>query len=258
MNKHHSVFDRFRLDGKTALVVGAGPGIGAHVAHAFAEAGANVVVAARSTDKLAALASEIQDRQGRSLAVTADAAVASDIDRLVDHAERAFGTVHILFFNAFAGSIAIDSDPFAANEEDWERAVSVNLLAPYRLAKRLFPGMQAAGYGSIINLLTCASFTPILPQIVYGSTKAGLHMLTRYLAKAGGENIRANCICPGSMSPDGVVSPKFSAHVAKNAIPRTGFADEVVGAALLLASPASSYTTGQVIFCEGGRVNTIS
>jgi len=82
--------------------------------------------------------------------------------------------------------------------------------------------------------------------------------MTRYLAKALGPDVRANCICPGSMSPDGVVSPKFAAHLETNAIKRTGFADEVVGAALLLASPASSYTTGQVIFCEGGRVGTIS
>jgi NAD(P)-dependent dehydrogenase (short-subunit alcohol dehydrogenase family) len=258
MNKQVSVLNRFRLDEKTALVVGAGPGIGAHVSRAFAEAGANVVVAARSADKVHALAAHIEATGGRALAVSADAGSAADTERLVDEAEAHFGTVHILFFNAFTGSIAIDSDPFAAGDEDWERAVAVNMVGPYRLAKRLFPGMQKAGYGSIINLLSCASFTPILPQIVYGSTKAGLHMLTRYLAKAGGENVRANCICPGSMSPDGVVSPKFAAHVAKNAIPRTGFAEEVVGAALLLASPASSYTTGQVIFCEGGRVNTIS
>ena len=102
------------------------------------------------------------------------------------------------------------------------------------------------------------AFTPILPQMAYGTTKSGVQMLTRYLAKAGGGTVRANCICPGSISPDGAVNPAFAEHVAKNAIQRTGLADEVVGAALLLASPASSYTTGQTIFCEGGRVGTIS
>jgi NAD(P)-dependent dehydrogenase (short-subunit alcohol dehydrogenase family) len=253
-----SVLDRFRLDGKTALMVGAGPGIGTHVAKAFAEVGANVVVSSRSADKMAALAKDIRDTGGSAIGVAADSGKPDDVERLVEQSEREFGTVHVLFYNAFIGSLPIDADLFDADDEHWAQAIAVNLLGPYRLAKRLAPGMRAAGYGSIINLLTCAAFTPILPQLVYGSTKAGLHMMTRYLAKALGPDVRANCICPGSMSPTGATSPKFAAHLEKNAIKRTGLAEEVIGAALLLASPASSYTTGQVIFCEGGRIGTIS
>jgi NAD(P)-dependent dehydrogenase (short-subunit alcohol dehydrogenase family) len=258
MRGNPSVFDRFRLEGRTALVVGAGPGIGAHVAKAFAEAGANVVVSARSADKVEALARDIRAAGGRALGVAGDSGKAEEVETLVDRAEREFGAVHILFYNAFTGSLPIDQDVFDGGEEEWAAAIAVNLMGPYRLSKRLAPGMKAQGYGSIINLLTCANFTPILPQLIYGSTKAGLHMMTRYLAKALGPDVRANCICPGSMSPDGNVNPKFAALLEKNAIKRTGLADEVVGAALLLASPASSYTTGQVIFCEGGRVGTIS
>jgi NAD(P)-dependent dehydrogenase (short-subunit alcohol dehydrogenase family) len=140
----------------------------------------------------------------------------------------------------------------------WEEAVAVNLLAPYRLARMVVPEMKAVGKGSIITVLTCAAFTPIPPQFAYGSTKAGLHMLTRYMAKVCGPEVRVNAICPGSMSPDGAVRDAFAPHVAKNAIPRTGLASEAVGAALLLASDASSYTTGSVIFTEGGRVSTIA
>jgi NAD(P)-dependent dehydrogenase (short-subunit alcohol dehydrogenase family) len=258
VDRKPSVFDRFRLDGRTALIVGAGPGIGAHVAKAFAEAGANVVVSSRSSERMGALAGGIRAAGGRALGLAGDCGVAQDMEILVDLTEREFGPVHILFYNAFTGSLPIDRDVFDGGEEQWAAAIAVNLMGPYRLAKRLAPGMKAAGYGSIINLLTCASFTPILPQLIYGSTKAGLHMMTRYLAKALGPDVRANCICPGSMSPDGRVNPKFAALLEKNAIKRTGLADEVVGAALLLASPASSYTTGQVIFCEGGRVSTLS
>jgi NAD(P)-dependent dehydrogenase (short-subunit alcohol dehydrogenase family) len=258
MDLKPSVFDRFRLDGRTALIVGAGPGIGAHVARAFAEAGANVVVSSRSSERMTALAAEIRAAGGRALGVAGDAGKAQDMEIVVNRSEREFGPVHVLFYNAFTGSQPIDSDVFDGEEEQWAAAIAVNLMGPYQLAKRLAPGMKTAGYGSIINLLTCASFTPILPQLIYGSTKAGLHMMTRYLAKALGPGVRANCICPGSMSPDGRVNPKFAALLEKNAIKRTGLADEVVGAALLLASPASSYTTGQVIFCEGGRVSTIS
>jgi len=258
MDLKPSVFDRFRLDGRTALIVGADPGIGAHVARAFAEAGANVVVSSRSSERMMALAAEIRAAGGRALGVAGDAGKAQDMEIVVNRSEREFGPVHVLFYNAFAGSQPIDSEVFDGDEEQWATAIAVNLMGPYQLAKRLAPGMKTAGYGSIINLLTCASFTPILPQLIYGSTKAGLHMMTRYLAKALGPDVRANCICPGSMSPDGRVNPKFAALLEKNAIKRTGLADEVVGAALLLASPASSYTTGQVIFCEGGRVSTIS
>jgi NAD(P)-dependent dehydrogenase (short-subunit alcohol dehydrogenase family) len=118
--------------------------------------------------------------------------------------------------------------------------------------------MKEAGYGSIINLLTCAAITPILPQLAYGTTKTGTQMLTRYLAKACAPEVRVNCICPGSMTADGTSTDQFERHLQTNAIKRPGRSEEVIGAALLLASPASSYTTGQTIFCEGGRTSTVA
>jgi len=252
------IFDRFRLDGKTALIVGGGPGIGSHVARAYAEAGANVAISARSGGRMEKLASDLSAEGYDAIGLKSDASRKEDLEALVERVHAEFGTIHILFFNALNGAQPIEADPFTADDEHWEAAFAVNMLAPYRLAKLLVPGMKAAGYGSIINLLTCAAFTPILPQIVYGSTKSGLHMLTRYLAKAVGPEVRANCICPGSMSATGGINPLFARHLESNAIARTGLSEEVVGAALLLASPASSYTTGSVIFCEGGRVGTIS
>ena len=252
-----SALDRFRLDGLTAVITGAGPGIGTHVAHAFAEMGAKVVVSARTAERVEAVARDIRDLGGEAIAVAADVSKKADLDRLADAAEQAFGPVNILLNNAAFGAISIDCGPFDGDDDVWEMAVAVNLMAPYRLAKRFTPGMKKAGYGSIINVLTCAAFHPIQPQMAYGSTKAGLHMLTRYIARGAAPEVRANCICPGSMSPDGETKPAFAEHIAKNAIPRTGMSEEVTGAALLLASPASSYTTGQVIFCEGGRINTL-
>ncbi|MET0378592.1 MAG: SDR family oxidoreductase [Spongiibacteraceae bacterium] len=253
------VLDRFRLDGRTAIITGAGPGIGAHVAQAFAEVGANVVVSARTPGKAEGVAADIRSKGGNAIGMTSDCGKADDIDALVDRCQKEFGDAHIFFHNAFVGPMPIDGSVWDTPDELWEQAVAVNMLAPFRFAKRLVPGMKKAGYGSIINLLTCAAFTPIQPQLAYGSTKSGLHMMTRYMAKdLGAHNIRANCICPGSMSPDGTVNTLFAQHLQTNAIKRTGIADEVVGAALLLASPASSYTTGQVIFCEGGRIGTIS
>ncbi len=258
MSATPSVLDRFRLDGRTAIITGAGPGIGAHVARAFAELGANVVVTARTPGKAEGVAEQIQKRGGKALGLTLDCAKARDLDTLVEQARRTFGPVHILFNNAAVGPLPITASIWDTTDEDWEQCVAVNMLAPFRLARHLVPDMKRAGYGSIVNLLTCGAFTPILPQIAYGSSKSALHLMTRYLAKAAAPEVRVNCICPGSISPDGIVDERFAPHIQTNAIKRTGRAEEVVGAALLLASPASSYTTGQVIFCEGGRVGTIS
>jgi NAD(P)-dependent dehydrogenase (short-subunit alcohol dehydrogenase family) len=252
------VLQNFRLDGKTALVIGGGPGIGSSVARAYAQVGANVVVSARSGERMDALARSIRDDGGNAIGVGSDASRKEDLEALVDLARKEYGPIHVLFFNAYVGPVPIDADLFSTSDEHFEACFNLNMLTPFRLAKMLVPEMKKEGYGSIINLLTCAAFTPIAPQIAYGSTKAGLHMLTRYLAKVVGPDVRANCICPGSTSPDGITRPAFAEHVAKNAIARTGHADEVIGAAVLLASPASSYTTGQVIFCEGGRVSTIA
>ncbi|MBB3860936.1 NAD(P)-dependent dehydrogenase (short-subunit alcohol dehydrogenase family) [Novosphingobium hassiacum] len=252
------VLKNFRLDGKTALVVGGGPGIGSSVARAYAQIGANVVVSARSGDRMEQLAKEIREDGGNAIGVASDAGRKEDLEALVEQARKEYGPIHVLFFNAYVGPLPIDADLFSTSDEHFEAAFNLNMLTPFRLAKMLVPDMKKEGYGSIINLLTCAAFTPILPQISYGSTKAGLHMLTRYLAKAVGPDVRANCICPGSTSADGITRPAFAEHVAKNAIARTGHADEAIGAAVLLASPASTYTTGQCIFVEGGRVSTIS
>src|SRR5690606_15424397 len=102
-----SVLDRFRLDGRTAIVLGAGPGIGAHVARAYAAVGANVVVASRTLEKMEALAEEIRAGGGSALAVAADAGKAEDLERLARSAEDAFGPIHILFFNATTGALPI-------------------------------------------------------------------------------------------------------------------------------------------------------
>jgi NAD(P)-dependent dehydrogenase (short-subunit alcohol dehydrogenase family) len=253
------VLNNFRLDGRTAIVTGVGPGIGQHVAKAYAEVGANVVCAARTTERIERIAGEINAAGGTAIAVTTDVAKQSDLENLVRVTHDSFGPVHVLFNNATAGVVLpLDRDPWDTPDEVWQAALATNLLAPYRLGGMLVDEMRAHGKGSIINVLTCAAFTPIPPQMCYGSTKAGLHMLTRYMAKVGGSEVRVNAICPGSTTPDGQVSPLFAEHLAKNAIRRTGVPSEYVGAALLLASDASSYTTGSVIFVEGGRVNTIS
>lgn len=257
-----SVLDRFRLDGRTAILTGVGPGVGEHVAKAYAELGANVVISARSRERLDRIAGEINALQGgRALAVAADAGDRIDLENLVTKSRAAFGPIHIVFNNAAAGVIyAHDGGLWANSDEVWKTAMDVNVLATWRLSELTTEDMQAHGNGIIISVQSCGGFTPLPPAVAYGVSKAALAFLTRSLAKALAPHTRVNALCVGSMSPDGLEAEIHQGLglAEKNAIKRFGAADEAVGAAILLASDASSYTTGSTIFTEGGRVGTIS
>lgn len=258
-----SVLDRFRLDGRTAILTGVGPGVGEHVAKAYVELGANVVVSARSAERLERIATEINARDGgRAAAVAVDAGKKEDLTRLVETAHDRFGAVHVIFNNAAAGIVygTQGGGIWDNTEAVWKEALDVNLLATWRLAELTTQDMQAHGKGSIICVQSCGGFTPIPPAIAYGTSKAALLFVVRSLAKALAPHTRVNCLCVGSMSPDGKEADihKGLKLAERNAIKRFGAADEAVGAAILLASDASSYTTGSTIFAEGGRVGTIS
>lgn len=255
------VSERFRLDGKTALVVGTGPAIGGAVAHAFAEAGANVVMAARREDAVAALVDEIVIAHGDVAAGLAlDAGEPDAMERLARFAAQRFGGVDIAFYNAFAFDAGHFqtfgyASPLDCTDADWEACFRLNLLAPFRLAKALVPGMKARGGGVIVNNLAAAAYTPILPALAYAATKAGLATMTRDLAKACGPEVRFNAIAPSNIEAE-QRSEALRKAAEQYPMARMGTPDEVVGAVLYLASPASSFTTGQVIFVDGGRVAT--
>lgn len=256
-----SVLDRFRLDGRTAILTGVGPGVGEHVAKAYAELGANVVVSARSADRLERIVGEITEAGGRAVAVSADAGVAADLERLVARAHDAFGPVHVVFNNAAAGVVySPEGNIWLNTDEVWKTALDVNLMATWRLAELTAEDMKSHGKGSIISVQSCGGFTPIPPAIAYGVSKAALAFLTRSLAKALAPHTRVNALCVGSMSPDGQEADihKGLNLAQRNAIKRFGAADEAVGAAILLAGDGSTYTTGSTVFAEGGRVGTIS
>jgi NAD(P)-dependent dehydrogenase (short-subunit alcohol dehydrogenase family) len=257
-----SVFDRFRLDGRTAILTGVGPGVGEHVAKAYAELGANVVISARSQDRLDRIADEINALDGgRAVAVAVDAGEKADLQKLVDTAHDRFGPIHIIFYNAAAGVVyAKDGGLWANSDAVWKTALDVNLMATWRLAEMTTEDMQAHGKGSIISVQSCGGFTPIPPAVAYGVSKAALAFLIRSLAKALAPHTRVNALCVGSMSPDGQEADihKGLGLAERNAIKRFGAADEAVGAAILLAGDGSSYTTGSTVFTEGGRVGTIS
>jgi NAD(P)-dependent dehydrogenase (short-subunit alcohol dehydrogenase family) len=261
----------FRLDGRTALVTGVGAGIGLATARLLAEAGARLVLCARQAERVHAWARELSADGAEVVAAPGDVGRAEDLRSVLATAEAAFGQVDIVYNNAHAnpawsGQQALahghartelpDKGPLDYSAEDWQAAFDVNVLAPYRLAQALVPHMKQRGRGVIITALSGAAFRPTLPVVPYGTTKAALHMLTRYLAKACAPEVRVNAVCPASISPDGTPWEAHRAHLPAIPLGRLGRPDEVAAAVLYLASDASSYSSGEVLFVDGGRVST--
>jgi NAD(P)-dependent dehydrogenase (short-subunit alcohol dehydrogenase family) len=250
---------RFDLTGKVALVTGGSRGLGRQMCLGFAEAGATVAVASRKFDACAALAEEITASTGEKAAgFAANVARWEDCGRLVDEVYEAFGTVDVLVNNA--GSSPLYPSLADVGEDLFDKVISLNLKGPFRLAALVGTRMAASGGGSIINVSSVGAVLPDPDSLPYCAAKAGLNTLTVGLARAFGPTVRVNGIMPGMFLTD--ISKAWDldafAEVAERSIParRGGEPDEIVGAALYLASPASSYTTGAIIRVDGGLASS--
>jgi NAD(P)-dependent dehydrogenase (short-subunit alcohol dehydrogenase family) len=244
-----SAIDRFRLDGKVAVVTGASTGFGARFARVLAEAGAQVYVTARRADKLQAVADEIGGR-----AVPGDITKADDRDRLV----AATGDrVDILVNNA---GIASGGRPEDFDPEEMSRMFEVNVVAPFALSQQFGRLMLARGSGSIINVssVTALVSSPRGRSAAYSASKAALLSLTRNLAVAWArKGVRVNALAPSwfptEMTAMNTSNPAWlEQHNSFSPIGRMGKEDELDGALLFLASDLSSFVTGQAIVVDGG------
>jgi NAD(P)-dependent dehydrogenase (short-subunit alcohol dehydrogenase family) len=250
--------EAFSLRGKTAIVFGTGPAIGSGIAMALADAGAKVVVNVRRANAVEALVSRINDKHGCvATAVAAD--VTGDAPaRASEAAERLFGSIDIVVYNAYAldaghnTTFAFES-VLQASEEDWNRCFQVNVLAPYRIAQSLVPRMRTRG-AVFIHCLAAAAFTPILPALAYGCTNAALATMTRYLAKACGPEIRFNAVSPSNVEV--ADRPEHLRKPLEFPLRRMGLPEEVAAAVVFLASSAASFITGQGLYVDGGRAPT--
>jgi NAD(P)-dependent dehydrogenase (short-subunit alcohol dehydrogenase family) len=243
------------LDGKVALVTGGSRGLGREMVLAFAQAGADVVIASRKVESCEALADEVSERTGRkALAVGAHVGDWSSIETLVDQAYDVFGRVDVLVNNA---GIAPTYPSLAeAGEDLWDKTFAVNVKGPFRLIALVGPRMREAGGGSIINVSSIASVRPVPDFLPYAASKAALNTLTQGFASAYGPTVRVNCIMAGpfltdiSSAWDMEAFDRDAQHIP---LGRAGRPEELVGSALYLASDASSYTTGVVLPVDGGR-----
>lgn len=240
----------FDLTGLVALVTGGSRGLGAEMVRAFAARGADVVIASRKLENCEAVADEVRAIGRRALAVQAHAARWDDIDALIETAYDEFGRVDICVNNAGMGPA---SPSHEVSEQLFDSVSGLNFKGPFRLASQVAKRMSDGDGGTIINVSSSGSLSPLPHVVPYGSAKAALNAMTRSLAAEYGPTVRVNTISPGPFLTD--ISKAWTPEAretANNALGRPGRPDEIVTAALFLASPASSFVSGATIRVDGG------
>ena len=244
----------FDLTGKVALITGGSRGLGREMALAFADHGADLIIASRKLDNCQEVAREIEAKGRRALAYGCHVGHWDELEGLVDAAYAKFGKVDVLVNNAGLSPLYPSLDQ--VTEKLFDTVVSLNLKGPFRLSalvgKRMFDGDG----GSIINVSSTASMNPSPTSEPYGAAKAGLNAITRSFAFAYGPKVRVNCIVAGPFLTDISKAwdmPAFEKRAQTSlALRRGGQPNEVVGAALYFASDASSFTTGAWLRVDGG------
>jgi NAD(P)-dependent dehydrogenase (short-subunit alcohol dehydrogenase family) len=247
--------DLFDLTGRIALITGGSRGLGREMARAFAELGADVMIASRKQESCDATATEIAQATGRRvLGRACHVGKWKELEALADAAYQQFGKVDILVNNAGMSPLYPSVD--AVSEELWDKVLDVNLKGPFRLTALVGTRMARGEGGSIINVSSGSAKRPTPDVIPYAAAKAGLEAMTVAFAHAFGPKVRVNAIQAGPFFTD--ISRAWDMETferrAKSAIAlrRGGEPEEIVGAAVYLASQASSYTTGAVLAVDGG------
>jgi hypothetical protein len=247
-----TVTDYFDLSGKIAVVTGGSRGLGRSMVQAFAEAGADVVIASRKLDNCKQAAAEVEESTGRTaIPVACHVGHWDECDRLVDTVYERFGRIDVFVNNA--GMSPLYENLASITEELYDKTHAVNLKGPFRLATLVGTRMVGDGGGSIINVSTVGSILASVRELPYACAKAGLNLMTIGLADAFAPTVRVNCILPGAFRTD--ITKAWTPEMRKgDMIPlkRLGEPDEIIGAALYLASDASSYTTGALLKVDGG------
>jgi NAD(P)-dependent dehydrogenase (short-subunit alcohol dehydrogenase family) len=251
----------FDLSGRCALITGGSRGLGKAMARGFAEAGADVFISSRSAEELQAAAAEIQDGLGvRVEWMVADMADRAQVKALAAEAEKRLGKVDILVNNAGINNPqAIDE----ITDEVWDRNVEVDLTSVMGLTRAVVPGMKSRKWGRIIHISSVLGVGGRLKRNVYCACKAALIGLARASAlDLGPFGITVNCLCPGPFltdMPGKLLSDAEKQYFAdRTAVKRWAAPRELAGPALLLASEAGSYITGEALVVDGGAaVNTL-
>lgn len=257
-----SVLDLFRLDGKVAVVTGAGKGIGRGIAKALAEAGADVVVSSRSKSDLDSLVAEIEPLGRRALAVPADVTSVEELSHLAATAVQELGGIDIWVNNA--GGLPDGTPRYLTrtSEEQWDAQIDLNLKAVWAGCVEASKHMQDNG-GAIINISSRAAkdMGPNLKNGPYGASKAAVNSITATFSRELAPKIRVNAVAPGPIPTENFIdSMKMNTREREEELKRAmamplqrwGTHEDIAAAVLYMAAPASGWVTGQVLYVTGG------
>jgi NAD(P)-dependent dehydrogenase (short-subunit alcohol dehydrogenase family) len=250
-----------RLKGKTAVITGAGAGIGRATAELFAEEGAAVVIAERDVSTGRDAEEHIKKAGGRALFVRTDVSDEPSVKNMAAQAVASFGSIHILVNNAAIFILkGIDATP-----EEWRPMLDINIMGPALVAKHVVPPIRRSGGGSIVNLASISSFIAQPNYVTYNTTKAAILGMTRCMAMdLAPDNIRVNSVCPGvvwtqivekqalAMGLDKAAADVHPAWAGAQLIQRCADPREIAHAILFLASDDASFITGSHLMADGG------
>lgn len=252
-----AIIDLFDLSGKTAIVTGAGQGMGRGIALRLAEAGAQLVIAGRTLSKCENVATEIREKGREAIAVACDVTSLDDLDKTVAQTMEAFGHIDILVNNA--GGMHPFTPFVDVRPDTWQGTIDRNMKGSYFLTQKCVKQMIAAGRGGrVINVASTAAFKPDYQLAAYNSAKAGMVVMTRSLAiELAPHGILVNTVAPGPIHTDNTAEIYADPQIAKMVKQRVplggpGEPDDVANAVLFCSGAASKHMTGGLIVIDGG------
>ncbi len=257
MNTQH-LFD---LKGKTAIVTGGGNGIGKAICEILSAYGANVVIADMKLEDAQKASEQLNKGGGSTLPVLCNVTIDGDLVNLVNATIEKFGGIDILVNNAGGGGAGRES-PFKITIDDFSRVFNLNVFSSWRLSQLCAPEMAKRGYGSIVNITSMSSINKSPNISAYASAKAAVNHMTANLAfDYGAHHIRVNAVGPGATRTkalESVLTPEIEERMLRGTpIKRLGTVEDIAGAVLYFAAPVSEWVSGQVLFVNGGGIQTL-
>lgn len=250
----------FDLQDKTAIVTGGANGIGKACAQQLAQAGANVVIGDLKPKEAQQTAEEITNNGRKAVGLECNILKDDQMVKLVEQTKKQFGDIHILVNNAGGGGGGKEN-PFKMTVDDFEQVFELNVFSSWRMSQLCVPHMKEAGYGSIVNITSMSSVNKDPNMSGYASSKAALNHMTANLAHDFGPEVRINAVGPGATRTaalESVLTPEIKEKMlAHTPIKRLGKPSDIAGAVLYFAAPVSAWVSGQVMFVNGGGVQTL-